>query len=434
MSSDRGKGKAFEPSISDKMSIFFSRFGKKRESQVSHPATSATHDEERPSRSSSVFSGGTETGTGTEEPPPLRPNVASSFSFFDRFRNNSKDRTSSESPFKPVPQTLTAPPTPPPLVGCAVAPGCALRATVASFSGEEKSRHRLLVAVGGLVGRRPLGRVVVAVAPPSTEVTLDDVMQRLEKFQQNEEDSRRQRVRHRLLDFYSRYDPLRTPSEEDLLTLLESRIPETVLFQHLHNRYGLSSGSVSLAGSPGSPRRGIAQVPKQELADEIAGWDPAWTKILNPFGPHVEFEPIAWNSNSTSNSPTGRFRPLAATSSEFSSQVFFFAGSRCVMHHQREEVEVFPMDSQLVLPEGAEALATMCEALMVPPHVCPKNHCRWGRLSDAKKRSPSRGVKEYTDDDDENDDDDAVSVSSSVANRPLNEFELPVTRYINEGI
>ena len=191
----------------------------------------------------------------------------------------------------------------------------------------------------------------------------------------SDRDQHRQRVKHRILDFYDRYDPKRCPNEEDVNRIADSGIPEHVLFNYLQTQYGLSAFAVSAGGLTAaggatsfalSPDPSTAAPPivldssvSSDSLDVIipagqhqatphppsrgelrSSWKAEWTELLAPFVPNIDFRATSWNTAPSGSNSKSQFREANADQ-----QCFTFHGVPVVLCHK--DLTVRPLMASL---------------------------------------------------------------------------------------
>lgn len=197
-------------------------------------------------------------------------------------------------------------------------------------------------------------------------------------------------TKHRLLDFYERYDPQRIPTEEQVQLVIDSGIPEQVLFPFLQHKYGLSTLTGlflphhSIHGEGGSPTNHAAAasgegaspdfgvysstpmpshctLPTKNKDDDTVTsaavdttqWCEAWKQAVMPLVPKVVVAEIAadsstWNSQSSkpglANPRTLFPNPREAT------QVFTFLGGMVELQHKELQACVLSCTTKYCAP------------------------------------------------------------------------------------
>lgn len=96
-------------------------------------------------------------------------------------------------------------------------------------------------------------------------------------------------LRHRLMDFFERYDPQRMPSSEAVNAVLASAIPEQLLFDFLRDRYGLSASApqMFLSAAPHHERAASHHstvVNHRHASMSVAPEEPDAREFLSPHG------------------------------------------------------------------------------------------------------------------------------------------------------
>jgi hypothetical protein len=170
----------------------------------------------------------------------------------------------------------------------------------------------------------------------------------------SEEESRRHRIWHRLHDFYSRYDPSKVLTEQDIEEIELCGVPEAVLFSYVHEQYGVrrAEGEYSLmldASPDGSPMPSRLSATPATL-DTSTPLREEWIRVLSRLVPHADFVHESFNSSALKpglTNPRTTFRPPREAV-----QLFTFHGSWMMLRHS--EMDVSPLQIETAHAYAAE--------------------------------------------------------------------------------